>query len=133
MKGTLVQSKDPQDQIAKSQYYPTIDKKDVIKLEYVSEKSGHSRGSTFDLSLIASDQNLKPLSESKKQLINGEEIPFLDDNTVDMGSSFDLFHEVSHHDSAIVTPQQNAMRQLLRVTMKRLDLKSMPMNGGTIL
>jgi zinc D-Ala-D-Ala dipeptidase len=50
---------------------------------------------------------------------NGDEISFLDDNTVDMGSSFDLFHEISHHDSSLVDPSQNEMRNFLRTTMKK--------------
>ena len=64
---------------------------------YVAEKSGHSRGSTLDLTIIKEDQSLHPIIYSHRTLLNGEEIPFLDDNTVDMGSSFDLFHEASHH------------------------------------
>lgn len=107
------------DQIAKMQYYPTIDKKDLFNVGYLAEKSGHSRGSTFDLTLIPIDQMLKPIVLKHRKLTNGEEIPFLDDNTVDMGASFDLFHEVSHHDSPLVTREHNAMRDLLRETMKR--------------
>lgn len=119
-------SKDPNDQIAKMQYYPTVNKKDVFQLGYVAEKSSHSRGSTFDLTIIPINTPLKSLVLKYKKLTNGEEIPFLDDNTVDMGSSFDLFHEASHHDSPLVTSEQNAMRQLLRETMKKHGFKEYP-------
>jgi D-alanyl-D-alanine dipeptidase len=35
-------------------------------------------------------------------LDDGTVIPFLDDGTVDMGSSFDLFHTLSNHDSPLL-------------------------------
>ncbi len=110
----------PKDTIAKAYYYPNLSKKALFKLGYVGDQhSSHSRGSTFDLTLIKANQSLKLLSYSKRRLKNGEEIPFLDDNTVDMGSSFDLFHEVSHHDSPLVQPSQTQMRNFLRETMKQ--------------
>jgi len=107
------------DQDAKSYYYPTIDKKNVFKLGYVAEKSGHTRGSTLDLTIIKDDQKLKPIVYSKRKLLNGEEIPFLNDNTVDMGSSFDLFHEVSHHDNKLIEEKYLERRNILRNTMKK--------------
>lgn len=116
-------SKDPSDQVAKARYYPTVDKRDVFKLGYVAEKSSHSRGSTFDLTLIPTNQPVKAITLRQHTLTNGTDIPFLDDNTVDMGSSFDLFHEASHHDSKLVTQQQNDLRQLLRDTMKKHGFK----------
>lgn len=116
-------STDSSDQQAKEQYYPNVDKKDVFTLGYVAEKSGHSRGSTFDLTLIPLSQSLKPITITKRLLKNGEEIPFLDDNTVDMGSSFDLFHIVSHHDTALIDESALQMRNLLRAIMKKHNFK----------
>ena len=116
-------SKDEADHVAKELYYPTVNKKDVFKLGYVAERSGHSRGSTFDLTLIRQDQQLKPIKAGKHTLQNGEVIPFLDDNTIDMGSSFDLFHETSHHDSDLVIEEQTANRNLLRRAMKQSGFK----------
>lgn len=110
-------SKNLQDQIAKSSYYPNIDKQDVFKLGYLFEKSSHSRGSTFDLTIIPIDQTLKPIEVSKRTLANNQQILFLDDNTVDMGSSFDLFHEVSHHDTNLISEHQTKMRNILRSAM----------------
>lgn len=117
-------SQDLADQIAKPDYYPTIDKKDVFDLGYVSKRSGHTRGSTFDITIIQSDKMLKTITKSRRELYDGKTIPFLDDNTVDMGSSFDLLHEISHHDSPLlVNAQHNAMRNFLRDTMKEYGFK----------
>jgi D-alanyl-D-alanine dipeptidase len=111
-------SLDPSDQIAKNLYYPTIKKEQLFELGYISERSGHSRGSTVDVSLIASDCSIRPLHQSSRILNNGHLIPFLEDGTLDMGSSFDLFHEASHHDTSLVGADALANRSLLRQIME---------------
>ena len=116
-------SNDINDQITKEYYYPTIDKKDVFKLGYVAEQSSHSRGSTFDLTLIETVKTLKPIAPTKRILKNKETIFFLDDNTIDMGSSFDLFHPVSQHGSNLINNEHTQNRELLRTTMKKHGFK----------
>lgn len=57
----------------KARHYPNIDKEDLFRLGYIAEKSGHSRGSSVDLTLTR------------------------DGAPVDMGGIFDLMDEISHH------------------------------------
>lgn len=90
-----VWARDINDTIAKQEFYPEIDKKDLFVLNYIASKSGHTRGSTVDLTLI----NL----ETKQEL--------------DMGSEFDLFGTISHHNTTEITPQQKENRELLRTAM----------------
>lgn len=116
-------AEDMNDLAAKSKYYPTIDKKDLFKLDYIAAKSSHTRGSTFDLTIIKTGQALKNINLSHRPLVSGESIPFLDDNTVDMGSSFDLFHPASHHDSPLVDAQYTRNRNMLRETLKKQGFK----------
>ncbi len=111
-------AKDEKDQTAKHLYYPTIDKKDVFKLGYIAERSSHSRGSTFDLTLIKLGKSLKEINVIPRALANAEQILFLDDNTVDMGSSFDLFHEASHHNSYLIDEKALINRNFLQEVMK---------------
>ena len=85
---------------------PDIDKKDLFKLGYIAEKSGHSRGSTVDLTIL-----------DKK---TGRE--------ADMGSPFDFFGEISHPDSTLVSPEQKANRMILRKAM--LDAGFLPLEEG---
>lgn len=119
--------RDHQDIRSKPHYYPTLSKEDLFTLGYLADKgSMHSRGSTFDLTLIKNDKSLKPIVPTRRVLLNGEEIPFLDDNTVDMGSSFDLFHKASHHDSPLVSATHNEMRDLLRAGMKQFGFAEYP-------
>ena len=40
------------DQRMKAEFYPRVDKADFVKLGYVADKSGHSRGSTVDLAIV---------------------------------------------------------------------------------
>ncbi len=64
----------PNDEGDKS-FYPNLEKSDLLKGQYIMEKSGHTRGSTVDLTLIKKDGSF-----------------------VDMGGTFDLFSEISHPD-----------------------------------
>lgn len=41
----------------KAEYYPDIDKRDLFKLGYIAARSGHSRGSTVDLTLVRRADN----------------------------------------------------------------------------
>ena len=61
-------SLDVKDQLKKSYYYPRVNKADVFKLGYVVERSGHSRGSTVDLTIIELGKKLHEVKESERTL-----------------------------------------------------------------
>ena len=86
---------DSSDVRMKRYFYPGIDKDTLIPGGYIAERSGHSRGSTVDLTLYD--------MRTQKEL--------------DMGSPFDFFGEVSHPDYRGITEQQYANRMLLRDIM----------------
>lgn len=96
-----VWARDINDTIAKQEFYPDIDKKDLFVLNYIASKSGHTRGSTLDLTVI----NL----QTKQEL--------------DMGSPFDLFGTISHHNTTEITPQQKENREILRKMMLKNGFK----------
>ena len=110
-------SKDVKDQKMKDQYYPRVNKEQVFELGYVAEKSGHSRGSTLDMTIIPVNQPLHDVKASERTLKDGFKILYLDDGTVDMGSSFDLFDEASHTESSLVSSEHQKMRFYLREIM----------------
>lgn len=87
----------------KVQYYPNLGK-DKLVGEYIAEQSGHSRGSTIDLTLAAKDEAgiWQPL---------------------DMGSPFDMFDPVSNIGAANISLQQTANRQLLESLMLSAGFK----------
>lgn len=90
-------ARETDDTLAKSRYYPDVDKSLLFALGYIASRSSHSRGSAVDLGLY--------------MLKTGAE--------VDMGSDFDLFGPISSHDSELVDDQQRANRQLLRNAMMK--------------
>jgi len=87
--------KDLDDKKMKLSYYPNVDKKNLFKEGYIAKHSGHSRGSTIDLTLI--------------DLTTKEEL--------DMGSSFDKFDPCSWGHYKNITAQQRANRALLQSVM----------------
>ena len=89
---------DPNDPGEKS-FYPNLDKS-VLLDGYIAAKSGHSRGSTIDLSIVHKDGSC-----------------------VDMGGTFDLLDEVSHPDYKKLTEQQKKNRKILRDAMIKAGFK----------
>lgn len=94
-------SKDPLDTEMKERFYPDVEKKNLFKQGYLSSKSGHSRGSTVDLTLVY-----------KK---TGEE--------VDMGSRVDFLGPISAHGAKGLTKAQRAARYILKTAMVKQGFK----------
>ena len=88
-------AKDLDDTRMKEYFYPNFDKSLIFKEGYLLEKSGHSRGSTVDLTLV--------------DIKTGENI--------DMGGVFDFFGEISSPSYKDITEEQYNNRMLLRETM----------------
>lgn len=117
-------SKDPNDQKMKAWFYPRIDKAKVFALGYVAEKSGHSRGSTIDLSIIPIETPLHEIDPQPRKLRDGFEFLFLDDGTVDMGSSFDLFDKASHYENDLISEEYQKRRKYLKEVMESCGFKN---------
>lgn len=79
----------------KGPFYPELDKSVLFEQGYIAEKSGHSRGSTVDLTLF--------------DMRTGKE--------VDMGGTFDWFGLESHPGYRDIAAEQYANRMLLRGIM----------------
>ena len=92
-----------EDQSTKPVYYPNVEKSELFKLGYIAEKSGHSRGSTMDLTII----DLATLEE------------------IDMGSPFDLFDPLSWPSDPRPTAQQRANRAFLKSLMAAHGFKGL--------
>lgn len=101
----------------KDMYYPYVDKEIIFKEGYIITKSGHSRGSTVDLTLIKIGEKVHEIVKSARTLNDGREVIFLDDGTIDMGTSFDLFDKASHHDTDLVSTEAVTLRSYLREKM----------------
>ncbi len=119
-------AKDLSDTLTKKEFYPTINKDRLFADGYIAEKSGHSRGSTIDLTIIpfpAPEQpefNIKQQCECFKLYEHRYR-----DNSLDMGTSFDCFHPLSHTMNQNITPQQRANRLLLYSLMTKYGFKNL--------
>jgi zinc D-Ala-D-Ala dipeptidase len=91
---------DLRSQSAKTEFYPNVDKRELFRDGYIASHSGHSRGSTLDLTLARS---------------NGGAI----DGELDMGTPFDFFSPKSWTADTRVTADQHANRMLLTAAMQR--------------
>ncbi len=94
-------AKDVNDVRMKQYFYPELDKSVLFPQGYIAEHSGHSRGSTVDLTLF-------DMTTEKE---------------VDMGGTFDYFGELSHPDYKGITDQQYSNRMLLREVMLKHGFK----------
>ncbi len=72
---------------------------------YIAARSGHSRGSTLDLTLVRLG-----------------DVPA----ALDMGTPFDFFDPRSHTDSPEVTPEQRANRLRLRAALEAEGFVNLP-------
>lgn len=102
-----------------AEFYPTVDKHDLFKDGYVARKSAHSRGSTMDLTIVSLDSDIpsyNPITPLVScTLPKNKRFP---DNSLDFGSGFDCFSNVSHPDYLGVNPQARSNRVLLKVLME---------------
>ena len=96
-------AKDLNDQKMKAEYYPSIDKKSLFKDGYIAEKSGHSRGSTVDLTIVDLNTNRE----------------------LDMGTRFDYFDPLSHTASNGISKIQRDNRIALKTIMERNGFKNL--------
>lgn len=84
-------AKDLKDTKMKTEFYPVVAKENLFKDGYIAEKSGHSRGSTLDLTI----------------------------DGLDMGSPYDFFDPISHTASSQVTGKSMENRLLLKHVMEK--------------
>ncbi len=107
-------SKSPFDEKMKSEFYPRVDKKDFFILGYVAESSGHSRGSTVDLTVVNLSKLQQPpyTAGQKLKICYGPANQRFQDNSIDMGTGFDCMDPCAqlNTNEIGVTAQQNRSR-----------------------
>lgn len=118
-------AKDVGDQRMKDEFYPGLDKSQLYSAGYIAEDSGHSRGSSVDLTLVrlpVPPQRAyvpgEPLASCTAPV--GQRFP---DNGVDMGTGFDCFDDRAHTDDPRVTGEARANRERLHDALTAVGLK----------
>ena len=119
-------AKDLSDTLTKKEFYPTVDKSRLFVDGYIAEKSGHSRGSTVDLTIVPIPLPYQPEFDINNQCECFESTDKrFKDNSIDMGTGFDCFHSLSHTENINLTPQQRANRLLLKSLMNKYGFKNL--------
>jgi len=90
-------AEDADDTRMQARYYPSVAKEDLFSEGYIAARSGHSRGSTLDLTLIDRQTG----------------------NELDMGAPWDFFDPISWPGSTAVNAAQFANRMRLQNIMQR--------------
>jgi zinc D-Ala-D-Ala dipeptidase len=109
------------DRKTQKEFYPTVDKRHLFRDGYIAEKSGHSRGSTVDLTIVpvpVPAQETYTPGQPLKACFSPAAKRFRD-NSIDMGTGFDCFHELSHPGNGKVGPAQRKNRLLLKTLMDK--------------
>jgi len=97
-------ARDLNDTLNKYEFYPTVEKKHLFRDGYIASKSGHSRGSTVDLTIIDG----------------------ITSEPLDMGSPYDFFGEPSWVEYQGITEAQRQNRRLLQTVMLKHGFRNYP-------
>jgi D-alanyl-D-alanine dipeptidase len=97
-------ARDIKDVKRKTDLYPDVDKRDLFRLGYIAPRSGHSRGSTVDLTLVRGGPG------------GAVEVGPVE---LDMGTRFDFFGPRSWLSSRAVSAEAQENRRILAAAMRR--------------
>ncbi|WP_443056378.1 M15 family metallopeptidase [Streptomyces sp. MUM 178J] len=121
-------AEDLDDEGMKAEFYPRVDKSRLFADGYIAAKSGHSRGSTVDATLVE-----LPALPTRPYVPGEPLVPCyaprserFPDNSVDMGTGFDCFDTLSHTADPRITGGQRARRTLLKAVLEREGFVNLP-------
>ena len=111
---------DLDDQTMKAEFYPNVDKQNLFRDGYIAARSGHSRASTVDLTIVP--RRAQPAAVYDSAVPPGscenDQSARFPDASLDMGTGYDCFSVRSHTIFPGLSPQQRAHRLLLERLMK---------------
>jgi D-alanyl-D-alanine dipeptidase len=99
-------------------YNPVVPRSELFQRGYIAARSGHSRGSTVDLTLVPGGARRRhetpPLGDCRAT--EGRLAP---DGSLNMGTTFDCFDERAHVADAATPAEARANRARLRALMEK--------------
>ena len=102
-------------------YNPSFSKRDLFRLGYIAERSGHSAGAAVDLTLVDLNADKAPKFDPTKAYADctapvSTRAP---EGSVDMGTGYDCSDAKAHTAAQSITPEQRRWRNLLVTAMAR--------------
>src|SRR5258707_7125065 len=106
---------------AERRYNPAFSKKDLFRLGYIAEHSGHSTGAAVDLTLVDLKADNSAVLDPNKAYADctapvSARIP---EASVDMGTGYDCADVKAHTAARSITPGQRRGRNLLLAVMTK--------------
>lgn len=116
-------SQNPKDQRQKAEFYPREMKKELFPHNYIAQYSGHTRGSTVDLTLVKLTPSLQKNNAPSLTRCYDQSPEYLNDNSIDMGTRFDCLDVSANIPYSNLSKVQKANRRLLKNLMIRYGFK----------
>jgi len=122
------------DERMKRAFFPTVEKRRLFREGYIARRSGHSRGSTMDLTIVRlphtarttyPDPDAGPLPRCDSPAAGGVD-GRLNEGDLDMGTAYDCLSPLAATDSPEVTDAARANRRMLREAMGRRGFRNYP-------
>lgn len=119
-------AENPSDRRMKREFYPDADKSRLFADGWIAERSGHSRGSSVDLTLVRLPAAEQPTGTPRRPLTpctapQGQRAP---DNSVDMATGFDCFDSLANTDDPRVSGAARQNRDRLRDVLTSVGLEN---------
>jgi len=121
----IVWAKDPQDSKMQGEFYVRVPKNRIFEGGYLAKRSGHSRGSTVDLTIV-------PLPVPSQEIYR-DGAPLRDcalpadrrfqDNSLDFGTGWDCFDPLSNLENPSIPLDAKVRRLALRALMEKRGFK----------
>ena len=107
-------ARDVRDTKMQHRFYPAVPKSELFSRGYIAEKSGHSRGSTLDVTLVPlGSRQPKEDPAAARYDCRSRMSQRYPDNSIDMGTGYDCFDELAHTEN--LKAGETAMRNRQRL------------------
>jgi D-alanyl-D-alanine dipeptidase len=108
----------------KVQYYPRVEKTALVRLGYLAARSAHSRGSTVDVVIAPLASPSAPAQIDRQHRKACTATDRAGDGTLDFGTSFDCFDDLSRTQAQAVGEEARRNRAYLVKEMVRAGLRN---------
>jgi D-alanyl-D-alanine dipeptidase len=109
---------DPNATKMKAEFYASVSKDRLFEDGYIAAHSGHSRGSTIDLTIVPLDSAIPRVDETHLIDCTAPATQRAPDNSLDFGTGYDCFSTASHPSFQNIPAQAKANRLLLQSLMQ---------------
>lgn len=115
----------PHDTQMKGEFYPKLDKSTLFS-GYIAKRSGHSRGSTIDLTLVPLPLPTQAQYQKEEKLIScfAPASERFQDNSLDFGTGYDCFDPLAHTANPALGPSQKRNRLMLKSVLEKFGFKN---------